>query len=340
MSRRICIYFSWSRPQEIAAPLHVLDNRYPNLFEFRRAIWPFYEHASDPAPYKQDISGFLDHVILSDFRAFEKVVVSQTGYPVSLIQREGDTPPVKELDDALLADVDTLIVVSLDHFRTSQTASEGEVECIRSFLRRENACLIVCPHHDVGDSEKLDDRVIQHRHHGDGLVPGQQRIGGFAKSLLDQLGFPIENQWGLSPGRDAVGGPAQLLFDDDAMKASGILAGVRTFNLHPHLPHLWVPPQLSTKVSVLARQPINTMAPPHPFVIAGHRDFNAFLHIGPGDERAGHVFVCDATLWSSVFSGMESLSTLWANVANFGTKAAAFTKESRAGGRKASKPPK
>lgn len=317
MGRRICIYFSWSRPQEIAAPLHVLDNRYPNLFEFRRAIWPFYEHATDPGLYKPDISGFLDHVILSDFRAFEKVVISETGNPVSLIQREGDTPPVQELDEALLAEVDTLIVISLDHFRTNQIASSGEVECIGSFLRREDACLIVCPHHDVGGAEELEDRVVQHRHHGDILVPGQQRIGGFAKSLLDQLGFPIENQWGLSPGRNAAGGPAQLLFDDDTVTASGILSGVQTFNLHPHLPHLWIPPQLSSKVSVLARQPINATAPTHPFVAAGHRDFNAFLHIRPGDERAGQIFVCDATLWSSVFSGMDSLTRLWANVAKF-----------------------
>lgn len=317
MGRRICIYFSWSRPQEFAAPLHVLDNRYPNLFEFRRAIWPFYEHASDPSRYKQDISGFLDHVILSDFQAFEKVVISQTGNSVSLLQREGDTPPVKELDDGLLAEVDTLIVVSLDHFRTNQVASVGEVECIRSFLKRENACLIVCPHHDVGASETLEEREVQHRHHGDVLVPGQQRIGRFAQSLLDQLGFPIENRWGLSPGRDVAGGPAQLLFDDDAVTAGGILSGVRTFNLHPHLPHLWVPPQLSSKVAVLARQPINTMAARHPYVDAGHCDFNAFLHMGPGDERAGHIFICDATLWSSVFGGVESLARLWANVANF-----------------------
>ncbi|KQZ57376.1 hypothetical protein [Ensifer sp. Root558] len=317
MGRRLCIYFSWSRPRELKAPLHLLDNRYPNLFEFRRAIWPFYEHASDPKEYKQDISGFLDHVILSDFAAFEEVVHSQTGNRVSLLQREGDTPPVQQLDDTLLADVDTLIVVSLDHFRTNQVASPGEVECIRSFLMRENACLIVCPHHDVGEVETIEDREVQHRHHGDILVPGQQRIGGFARSLLDQLGFPIENRWGLSPGRDVAGEPAQLLFDNNAVTASGILSGVQTFNLHPHLPHLWVPPSLNSKVAVLARQPINTVATRHPYVDDGHRDFNAFLHIKPGDERAGHIFVCDATLWSSVFGGVKSLRQLWANVANF-----------------------
>lgn len=78
-SRRVCLYFSWNRPKEISVELGDLDNRYPTLFEFRRAIWPMYEWASDPTRYNQDVSGFLDHVVLFDFQAFHNVIVEETG---------------------------------------------------------------------------------------------------------------------------------------------------------------------------------------------------------------------------------------------------------------------
>jgi hypothetical protein len=316
-NRRVCLYFSWSRPREINIDLGVLDNRYPTLFEFRRAIWPMYEWASDPARYRQDVSGFLDHVVLFDFRAFHDVIVEETGHPISIIQREGDKPPVMELDDELLSEVDTLIVISLDHFRSEQRASRGEVEAIRAFLGRESSCLIVCPHHDVGAVEELSAREVQHRHHGDQLVPSQQRIGGFAKSLLDALGFPIENRFGLSPGRAADGSPAMLVHIEGEHGRPRILENVRTFNLHPHLPHFWIPPSHQGAVSVLAKQSININATPHPFTQDGTRHLDAFLHIPPGGDRSGHIFVCDATLWSAAFSGKPSLQQLWRNVAQF-----------------------
>lgn len=308
---RVCLYFCWSRPREIEADLGVLENRYPTLFEFRRAIWPLYEWASDAQRYGQDISGFLDHVVLYDFEVFNSVVTQESGHPVAVIQREGDRPPVKELDDALLKSVDVLIVVSLDHFRTNQRPTSGEIECISSFLRREGTRLFICPHHDVGVSDDLSSREIQFRHHGDPLVPSQQRIGGFGRHLLEALGLPIENRFGLSPGRAPDGSPATLhrLSGD-----RGILEGVETFNLHPHLPHFWVPPGLRTEVAVLARQPVNLAAAVHPFVEAGNDHFNAFLHVAPGNGRAGDIYVCDATLWSSAFGGDASLKRLWRNL--------------------------
>jgi hypothetical protein len=76
---------------------------YSRIFEFRRATWPLYEWASDAQRYGQDISGFLDHVVLYDFEVFNSVVTEESGHPVAVIQRErGDRPPVKELNDALL----------------------------------------------------------------------------------------------------------------------------------------------------------------------------------------------------------------------------------------------
>lgn len=313
--RRVCLYFAWSRPDELGADLSVLENRYPTLFEFRRAIWPYYEWASNPAQYRQDVGGFLDHVILFDFQAFDAVIAAETGRATSIIQRQGDKPPVLELDDTLLADVDTLIVVSLDHFRTAQRASAGEVDAIRAFLRREGSCLIVCPHHDVGATGDMPAMEIEHQHHGDGLVPGQQRIGGFGKSLLGALGFPIENRFGLSPGKAPDGSPGDLLHVEGGDLR--MLQNVRTFNAHPHLPHFWLPPSHRGVISVLARQPINVAASAHPFTQEGNSHFDAFLHIPPAGDRSGHIFVGDATLWSAAFGGKASLQQLWINVARF-----------------------
>lgn len=313
--RRFCLYFSWSRPKEIGAELGVLENRFPTLFEFRRAIWPLYEWAADPRSYRQDISGFLDHVILFDFRRFEAVIQEATGRPVGLIQRVDDRPPARELDETFLRDVDTLIVVSLDHFVTEQTPGPGEIQAVEHFLEREEACLVVCPHHNIGAVPDEAGRLGELRHHADRLVPPQQRIGGFARALLEGLGIPIENRYGLSPGRDPGNGePAPLeLFDD--LDGPGVLRGVSTFNIHPHLPHLHVLEAAAGQVRVLARQLINPRAESHPFVEAGNRYFNAFAWVPPTGSRAGQVFVGDATLWSSAFRGVASLERLWSNLA-------------------------
>jgi hypothetical protein len=313
--RRFALYFAWSRPKEVGAELGQLENRYPTLFEFRRAIWPHYEWARDPTQYQQNISGFLDHVILFDFQRFSQVILEATGQPVALVQRAEDGPAVRELDGDWLAEIDTLIVISLDHFRTQQRATPGELEALRHFLARENACLVVCPHHEVGAGEEQGSREVEFLHHGDRLVPAQQRIGGLARSLLEGLGFPIENRYGLSPARSVTdNGPAPLLRAED-LDELNILRGVDTFNLHPHLPHLYVPGALHPSVRVLARQLINPQAPRHPFVDAGNRYFNALVWIPPEGRRAGHVFVCDATLWSSAFGGVQSLETFWRNLA-------------------------
>lgn len=313
--RRIALYFSWHRHKEIEAELGILENRYPTLFEFRRAIWPLYEWASNRIKYNQDISGFLDHVVLFDFHHFSDVVLEATGNPVSLIQRGDNQAPVQEIDEDFLKDIDTLIVISLDHFQTNQVATESEVQAIRHFLERSEACLLICPQHDVGSSDNRQQREIEFYHHGDRTVPSQQRIGGFARSLLAQLGYTIENHYGLSPAKslkDNSPEPLQLFPDLDKLQ---ILQGVDTFNLHPHLPHFHIADDLKQSVVLLAKQLINQNAPKHPFVDAGNSSFNAFVWIPPHEKCAGNIFVCDATLWSSAFGGLNSLEVFWRNVA-------------------------
>ena len=312
-SRRFGVYFAWSRPLEIGAELGILENRFPTLFELRRALWPVFEQLRDPSQFHQSIQGFMDHVILADFDRFRQVIKEVTGHEVPVIQREGDKPPTGQLDDDLLKNLDTLIVVSLDHLRTSQAATPGEIQLIRQFLSHEEHCVVVCPHHDVGVVETRSAQEMEFRHHGDITMPPQQRFSGFARSVLTGLGFPIENQFGLNPARASDGSPALLDVYPD-LDDLNILHGVTTFTRHPHLPHLHVPPQIADKVDVLARQPINLAASRHPFVDAGNRFFNALLRLRSSDI-GGSLFACDATVWTSAFGGLESLQTFWGNLA-------------------------
>jgi hypothetical protein len=321
-TRRFAIYFAWSRPQEYAAPvgvelstpLGVLENRYPSLFEFRRLLWPEFEHLCDASKFNQSIAGFFDNIIFEDFELFRRVVREETGNEVAVIQRETDAPPPTQLDDKFFEEIDTLVIVSLDHNRTNQVASAAEIEAIRAFLGREGRCVVICPHHDIGADDTLNGELVEYKHHGDATIPPQQRLGGFARSLLAGLGVPVQNQFGLNPARASDGAPAPLEMNLDLPGANELLAGVTTFNIHPHLPHLYVPPEYRHLVDVLARQPINPTAPRHVFTDAGNRVFDALLRVRPAG-LPGLVLVGDATLWSAAFGGVPSLQAFWRNLA-------------------------
>lgn len=233
--RKVGLYFAWSRLAEIQVDLGVLENRYPTLFEFRRALWPHVETLKEPTAFPQGVQGFLDHVILRDFERFRAVVGAESQQEVELIQRVGDQPPVQELDRDFLNRFDTLILVSLDHFRTGQKAASGEIEAIRDFLQREDSCVFICPNHDLGAGSGVPSQQVEHTHHGDSLVPGQQRIGGFARSIFKELGLPVENRFGLNPA-SVNGQPAPLVIEKTLLDPVDalLLDGVDTFNLHPH----------------------------------------------------------------------------------------------------------
>ncbi|WP_245412163.1 hypothetical protein [Methylocella silvestris] len=47
MARRVALYYAWSRPGETGAPLSIIENRFPALFESRRMLWRNYRtHAA------------------------------------------------------------------------------------------------------------------------------------------------------------------------------------------------------------------------------------------------------------------------------------------------------
>jgi hypothetical protein len=312
MSQRVAMYFAWDRSAEVDAPLGVLDNRFPALFEVRRLFWPNYEALANGP---QGVDGFLEAIFMRNFTGFTAQASAAMGRPVPQIHRrsaEGETP----LDAALLNDLDALIVMSFDSQRTGQAAAAAEVEAVRGFLARPGTTLFVCPHHDVGETDALapdaarERQVAEHRHHGDIALPGQQRFGGFGVSLMAALGAPIRNRFGLRPAHDAQGEPAP--FEQVAEDRFGLLAGVPHLNLHPHLPHFEREGAGEAALEVLARLNVDAAAPPHP-VFAGGAQFDAVLQSRP-EAGLGRLVVCDATLWSSTNGGLQGLQALWKNV--------------------------
>ena len=46
---------------------------------------------------------------------------------------------------------------------------------------------------------------MEYAHHGDALVPRQQRFGKYTRSLMKGLGVPVENRYGPAPARSTGG---------------------------------------------------------------------------------------------------------------------------------------
>jgi hypothetical protein len=314
--RQILLYFAWSRPAETSAPLAVIEDRFPAIFELRRLFYPKFERLSDRDGADQGIAGFLDLIQKPNFQAFAEQTEALTGRKVIQIERINDAGTMTPLDGAL-GGVDSIVIISFDSLRTEQTASTAEVEAIRHFLDNPDHLIFVCPHHDIGEAAgtveegRLERQLAEYRHHGDQAIPPRQGFGGFARTLLAGLGVPVENRFGLRPAAaDGVPAPVEI---DRALDGLGLLRDVDAFHLHPHLPQLErIGPSIE-RMDVLARQKIDPTAPPHPFTQGGRSSFDALLQSRP-DTFAGKLLVCDTTMFSSTAGGVENLRRFWANV--------------------------
>ncbi len=312
--RRFSIYWTWSYPWEANRDVTELDNRFSTMTEVRRVGWPAYESLEySEKMFLQGIAGTLELFHLSLLK-FQSLVGEVTNHPVAVYQRIDQAGQKLPLDERILSDTDTLMVFGLDHMVTEQEAAPEEIEAIQDFLRREGTCLVLGPHHDVGVSADLKERDMEYAHHGDPLVPRQQRFGKYTRSLMKGLGTPVENQFGLRPAVvKSTNHIAPLNIARD-LDVQGWLNGVSTFNFHPHLPHYAVTTEDPNVIQVLARQPID-MSRPHPFITAGNREFNMFLWMPPNGERAGDILFADSTIFTTLFGGDESLENFWRNLA-------------------------
>jgi hypothetical protein len=313
--RRVSVYVTWSYPGEANRNVSELDNRFSTMAEVRRVGWPDFESEqyADPAMFQQGIAGTLE-LFFRAWELFQSVVGETTGHVVPMFQRIDHAGHRLPLDERILSDTDTLFVFGLDHMVTEQEAAPAEIEAVRDFLTREGTCLVLGPHHDVGVAADWKERNMEYAHHGDALVPRQQRFGKYTRSLMKGLGIPVENRFGLRPAVvPATNRIADLTAYHD-LDSKGWLNGVTAFNFHMHLPHYALLDGAEKEVTVLARQPID-LSKPHPFTEAGNTEFNTFLWIAPNGKRAGDILMADSTIFSTLFAGDESLQRFWKNIA-------------------------
>jgi hypothetical protein len=302
--RRLSIYWTWSYPWESQRDLTEMDNRFSTMTEVRRVAWPNYEAPEwSSANFLQGIAGTLELFHRSAL-SFQQIAGEATGHPVAVFQR---------VDQRILDDCDTLLIFGLDHLGSRLEATQEEVEAMKEWLKREGTCLLVAPHHDVGFTDDADQRQMEYKHHGDRLVPRQQRFSEYTRSLMKALDIPVWNEWGLRPAlvkgtRDIA--PLTAFRDLDKLN---LLNNVPTLNFHPHLPH-YVLTKDNGKVQVLARQPIDPDRP-HPFTAAGNTEFNCLLWMPPSGERAGDIVLVDSTNFTTLFGGTDSLKNFWKNLA-------------------------
>src|SRR5262245_20554164 len=97
--------------------------------------------------------------------------------------------------------------------------------------------------------------------------PASNASASTTRSLMQGLGVPVENRYGLRPavvqGTNHIA-PLTAMRDLDTR---GWLTGVTTFNFHMHLPHYALTTEDTQSMHVLASQPID-LSRPHPFTEA------------------------------------------------------------------------
>lgn len=312
--RRISIYWTWSYPWEAQRDPAAMANRFSTMTEVRNVVWPSYETPEfEAANFLQGIAGTLELFHRSAL-SFQALAGEVTGHPVAVFQRVDQAGYAQPIDERILADTDTLLVFGLDHLTSGLAATAEEAEAIRAWLRREGTCLLLAPHHDVGFTDDLAQRQMEYEHHGDRLVPRQQRFSSYTRSLMRALDVPVHNTWGLRPA--VVDGTTEIAplttFAD--LDGPGLLKDVPTLSFHQHLPHYQLTAPAGDGLRVLARQRVDPYRP-HPFTAAGNTEFNALIWMPPAGERAGDIVLLDSTHFTTLFGGTESLRNLWRNLA-------------------------
>src|SRR6516162_838093 len=197
--RRLSIYWTWSYPWESQRDPAAMENRFSTMTEVRTVLWPEYEKPEwSAAQFLQGIAGTLELFHRSTL-SFQRIAGEATSYPVAVFQRIDQAGYKLPIDERILADTDTLMVFGLDHLVSEQEASSAEIAAVNEWLKREGTCLLLGPHHDVGFTEDLKQRQMEYLHHGDPLVPRQQRFGQYTRSMMKALAVPVLNQFGLRP---------------------------------------------------------------------------------------------------------------------------------------------
>ncbi|WP_319434493.1 hypothetical protein [Mycobacterium sp. RTGN5] len=315
--RRVSIYWTWSYPWESQRDPAEIYNRFSTITEVRNVAWPAYETPEYAAAnFLQGIAGTLELFHRSTL-SFQEIAEEATGHPVAVFQRIDQAGYRLPIDERILADTDTLMVFGLDHLLSEQDAAPEEIAAIERWLQREGTCLVLAPHHDVGFTDDFAQRQMEYEHHGDRLVPRQQRFSQYTRSLMKALAVPVHNTWGLRPAVTEGTQEIAPLTGFRDLDSSRLLDNVTTFNFHPHLPHYELTAPEGPELRVLGRQKVDPNRP-HPFTQAGNSEFNALIWMPPSGTRAGDIVLIDSTHFTTLFGGTDSLRNLWHNLVTMG----------------------
>ncbi len=289
----------------------------PALFEVRRMFWPRFEQFADPVKFDQGVGGFSTTY---NWRTSSCLPIWQVHGPA----RQSDSPNA----EPMAIHAPSTQTISPESILSSLSASTQPAPGSKRATRKSPPSgrfwmirIIPCSYVLITTSvmpttcrrdERLARQEIEFHHHGDPAIPAKQSFGDFGISLLNGLGLPIRNQFGLRPAKFPDGSPAPIKIAPE-LDRFALLDGVTTFNLHPHLPHfeMWATASQSSTCLLVSRsisrrrRILSTEG--------GRRDFDALLQTKP-DVFPGCVLICDTTMWSSTAGGIGSLERFWRNV--------------------------
>ena len=156
---------------------------------------------------------------------------------------------------------------------------------------------------------------MEYKHHGDELVPRQQRFGQYTRSLMKGLEVPVLNQFGLRPavvqGTDQIApltdqqGPRQAgsARRSDHVQLPSASAALRADDGRCDSPFMSWPGSRSTC-------PGRIRSPPR-----GTGSSTRSSGCRRTDERGGDILLADSTIFTTLFGGTESLEHFWRNMA-------------------------
>ena len=315
--RRVSIYISWSYPAEANRDTAELDNRFSTMTEVRRVAWPAYEvpRLADPLQFQQGIAGSLE-LFFWAWVPFQRLVGRSPATPSRC--SSGSTRRASPCRSTSACSPTPTRCSSSAWTTTSpaRSPSTAEIEALRGFLEREGTCLVIGPHHDVGASDDLDERALEYAHHGDPLVPRQQRFGRYTRGAAAGPGDPGREPLRPAPGgasRDRQQGRAARRPCATSTRGAGS-QGVESLNFHMHLPHYAVTRDDGTAsgARATADRPVAAAS-----VHAGGRDGVQHAGLGAAGRASGPAtcWSVDSTVFSTLFGGDESLERFWKNIA-------------------------
>ena len=164
----------------------------------------------------------------------------------------------------------------------------------------------------------MEERELEYLHHGDALVPRQQRFGGYTRAADEGARDPGRESLGPAPGGGAtipIGYAVPLTDRRRPATTRGWLEGVRQLQLPPAPAALRGDDRRRALASACWPGSRSICRGRIPSRTRANKEFNTLVWMPPGGGRAGDVLVADSTIFSTLFGGDESLKRFWKNIA-------------------------